>query len=183
MSTYRNVFLLANLKEVYDLLYSNEIPALYNCTPFITTRIAVQYIVNKNKTKNNNRIQIWKTDTWFDCWYTGFHNCGKNLIAVMDFSLHDDNTIKIDRIYVNDGSNLGLYNRLLDEQDAEDLMKGLVEFVKNVAKVENKNKIILDVHSNLRIYLKYYYYLGFKTTDRKCIDNPYWIECEMNLPE
>jgi F0F1-type ATP synthase gamma subunit len=90
---------------------------------------------------------------------------------------------KIDRIYINDGSNLGLYNRLLDEQDAEDLMKGLVEFVKNVAKVENKNKIILDVHSNLRIYLKYYYYLGFKTTARKCIDNPYWIECEMNLPE
>ena len=171
------------MKEVYELLYYNVIPPLYNCTPFFATRIAVQHIVNKTR----HRIQIWKTDTWFDYWYTGFHNCGKNLIAVMDFSLNDDvqeeDTIKIDRIYVNDGSNPQLYNRILDEQDAEDLMKCLVEFVKNVAKVENKNKIILDVHSNLRIYLKYYYFLGFQTTYRKCIDNPFWMECEMNLPE
>ena len=183
MCTYQNLFLLANLKEVYELLYYNVIPPLYNCTPFFATRIAVQHIVNKTQ----HRIQIWKTDTWFDYWYTDFQNCGKNLIAVMDFSLNDDvqeeDTIKIDRIYVNDGSNLQLYNRILDEQDAEDLMKSLVEFVKNVAKVENKNKIILDVHSNLRIYLKYYYFLGFKTTYRKCIDNPFWMECEMNLPE
>ena len=178
MSTYHNLFLLANLKEVYNLLYYNEIPAVYNCIPFISTRIAVQHIVNKN-----NRIQIWKTDTWFDYWYTDFKNCGRNLIAVMDFSLLNDTTIKIDHIYVNDGTNLQLYNRILDEQDAEDLIKCLVEFVKNVAKVENKNKIILDVHSNLRLFIKHYYYLGFITTDRKCIDNPYWIESEINLSE
>jgi len=196
MSTYQNLFLLANMKEVYDLLYNNEIPPLYNCTPFFATRIAVRHIINKNKTPNRHghgrghrhRIQIWKTNTFFDYWYTDFHHCSKNLIAVMDFSLHDDvqeedTTIKIERIYVNDGSNPELYNRILDEQDAEDLVKGLVEFVKNVAKVEKQNKIILDVHSNLRVYLKYYYYLGFRTTDRKCIDNPFWIECEMNLLE
>jgi hypothetical protein len=179
MSIYHNLFLLANVKEVYKLLYNNEIPALYNCTPFFATRIAVQHIVKNNK----NRIQIWKTDAWFDYWYTSFQHCGKNLIAVMDFTLHDDTTIKIDRIYVNDDSNSQLYNRLLDEQEAEDLIKALVEFVKNVAKVENMNKIILDVHSNLRIYEKYYYFLGFQATKRKCIDNPFWLECEIFLPE
>jgi hypothetical protein len=48
-----------------------------------------------------------------------------------------------------------------------------------LAKEECKDKIILDVHENLRIFFKYYYYIGFKTTNKKCTDNPFWVETEL----
>ena len=74
-----------------------------------------------------------------------------------------------------------MYNIPLDEYDSEELIKNMVNFVKIVATKENKLKITKDVHENLRLFLKYYYYIGFKTTTNKCTDNPFWIETELVL--
>jgi hypothetical protein len=79
------------------------------------------------------------------------------------------------------GREFKIYNHCLNEYDAEELMNSLIAFVKLVAKKENKKKIIIDVHQNLRIFMKYYWHQGFENTDRKCIDNPYWIESELVL--
>ena len=57
----------------------------------------------------------------------------------------------------------------------------MIDFIKNKAVEENKTKIIIDVHSNLRLYNKYYINEGFKVTNRKCPDNKYWLETEIIL--
>ena len=74
-----------------------------------------------------------------------------------------------------------MYNNPLDQYESEDLITSLINFIKIMAKKENKDKIIIDVHENLRLYEKYYYYNGFDITNRKCITNPYWFEAEIIL--
>lgn len=61
------------------------------------------------------------------------------------------------------------------------LNHALIEYVKNFAKAEYKSKIIIDVHKNLRIFDKYYRPLGFTATERRCIDNGYWVEAELYI--
>jgi len=84
---------------------------------------------------------------------------------------------------VNNGKHINLYNPILNTDEIEDIIESLINFVKIVATKENKTKIILDVHENLQLYNKYYYYEGFEKTGRKSIDNPFWIETELNLPK
>jgi carbonic anhydrase len=98
----------------------------------------------------------------------------------MKYTIHDI-FIKINHIGINDNDPPHMYKNSLDEYEAEDLIQHLVNFVKIIATKENKLKITMDVHENLRLYMKYYYYNGFKTTDNKCVDNPFWIETELIL--
>ena len=121
-------------------------------------------------------IQIWKTKSLFDYWFDPYYS--RNFIGAFDYIIYDT-YIKIIHIGINDIDHRNMRNNYLDEDDAEELIKNFINFVKIVAIKENKEKIILDVHENLRIYLKYYYYIGFKITERKSIDNPFWIEVEL----
>lgn len=169
---YDKIILLPDLEELYELLKNNENSSLYNCKCIYETRIAIKYsIYNKI-----NRIQIWRTKSLFDYWYDDFHKCSKNFIGVLEYIVHDT-FIKIIRLNINDGE-VKIYNHCLNEYDAVELVNSLIYFVKTVAKKENKTKIIIDVHQNLRIFMKYYWHQGFENTNRKCIDNPYWIESE-----
>ena len=169
------VILLPNLEELFELLKNNENSSLYNCKCIYENRIAIKYSIYKKI----NRIQIWRTKSLFDYWYDDFHYCSKNFIGGLDYIVHDT-FIKIIHLNINDGE-VKIYNHCLNEYDAEELMNSLIAFVKLVAKKENKKKIIIDVHQNLRIFMKYYWHQGFENTDRKCIDNPYWIESELVL--
>jgi len=81
---------------------------------------------------------------------------------------------------VNNGKHVNLYNRILSIDEIDDIIESLINFVKIVATKENKTKIILDVHENLQLYNKYYYE-GFEKTDRKSVNNLFWIETELNL--
>lgn len=173
-----NTILVSNYEILFDLLNNKEIDDSYNCKYIYEKKLAVQHLTKKNNT-NINRIRIWSTYSLLDWWYDKYENCGKNFIGCMDYSIYDT-YIKIDYLNINDGATY-LYTNPLDEDDAEDLIKELVNFIKLVANQENKNKIILDVHENLRLYSKYYYNLGFEVTNRKSIDNPYKLEIELNL--
>ena len=179
MIIYNKVTLLENLNQLNELLINNDNPNLYNCKCIYKDKIAIQHSL----CENIHSIRIWKTKSLFDYWYNDFHYYHKNFIAALDYTIYDK-YIKIDYLYINDlnnNINFRLYNNPLDEYESEDLFKSLINFVKIIAKKENKDKIIKDVHKNLRIYEKYYYYNGFKVTDRKCIDNPFWIETEIIL--
>ena len=81
---------------------------------------------------------------------------------------------------MNNGKHVNLYNRILSIDEIDDIIESLINFVKIVATKENKTKIILDVHENLQLYNKYYYE-GFEKTDRKSVNNLFWIETELNL--
>lgn len=172
------VYLLSNLSSLRDLLVNNEIESLSRCNGFYEDKIAIQYCFKNNL----HNIRIWKTKSLFDYWYTNFDQCGKNLIAVFDYSVFDS-FIKIKYLYVNDGSKESnyLYNHLLDEEEAEDLVKSLIIYLKKIADLYNIKKIMIDVHENLRIFEKYYYFLGFELTKRRCKDNPFWVEVELTM--
>jgi hypothetical protein len=167
--------LLSNYESLFDVLNNKEIDDAYNCKFIYENRIAIQHLLKNDK----NSVRIWKTYSLFDWWYNSYDKCGKNFIGIMDYTICD-NFIKINHLNINDGRTT-LYNNSLDYDDTEELIEKLINFLKLLAKQENKNKIILDVHENLRLYQKYYYNLGFETTNRRCQDNSYWIEVEINL--
>jgi len=174
MILYNKTILVPNLKALYDVLNNNDDPSLYTCKCIYADRIAIKHYI-RNET---HIIQIWKTKSFFDWWYDPYYS--RNFIACMDYTMHDT-FIKINHIGIKDNDSRNMYSDSLDEYDAEELIKNMVDFVKIVGTKENKLKITLDVHENLRLFLKYYYYIGFKTTTNKCKDNPFWIETELIL--
>jgi hypothetical protein len=176
---YNKVTLLPNLEALNDLLINGNNPSLYNCKCIYRDQIAIQHI----REKDMNKIRIWKTKSLFDYWYNDFHYCHKNFIAALDYIIHDT-YIKIDYLYINDDDNIinyKLYNNPLNNYESEDLVNSLIRFIENIAKKENKHKIIKDVHENLRIFQKYYYYNGFNVTNKRSTENPFWVEIEIIL--
>jgi hypothetical protein len=176
---YNKTTLLPNLDALNELLINGDSdnPSLYNCKCIYGDRIAIKHIVDKD----THKIRIWKTKSLFDYWYNDFHYCHRNFIAALEYTIHDA-YVKIDYLYVNDSENIintKLYNNSLDTYESEDLVKSLIGLVENIAKKENKHKIIKDVHTNLRIFQKYYYYNGFNVTNKICTDNPFWVETEI----
>jgi hypothetical protein len=177
MLVYNKTILLPNLYALYELLNNNDDESLYTCKCIYTDRIAIQHSYKKDM----HSIRIWKSKSLFDYWFDDFHHSGRNFIASLDYIIHEQH-IKIVYLSVNNGKHVNLYNKILDENEVDDVLEYLIKFVKIVARKENKTKIILDVHANLQLYNKYYYYEGFEKTDRKSVANPFWIETELNLP-
>lgn len=175
MILYNKTILLPNLQTLYELLQNNDNESLYTCKCIYVDRIAVTHYMRNEK----NTIKVWKTKSLFDLW---FDSCNSsNFIATIHYTIYDT-YIKITYLGINDHEhrNIYIYNTpYLDEYDSEDLVQYLVNFIKIIAIKEKKEKILVDVHENLRLFLKYYYNLGFRTTDRKCIENPFWIETEL----
>jgi hypothetical protein len=170
--------LLQNLKELNELLNNNDNSSLYNCKCkyIYENRIAIELHLKKNR----NIIRIWRTKCLFNYWFDDFKHCSNNFIGALDYTIHDT-YIKIDYLSINNSENKNMYNNPLDQYESEDLITSLINFIKIIAKKENKDKIIIDVHENLRLYEKYYYYNGFDITNRKCKANPFWFEAEINL--
>ena len=177
MLIYNKITLLTNLNELTHLLINNDNPNLYNCNCIYKDRIAIQHSSHENR----NTIRIWKTKSLFDYWYNDFHYNHRNFIAALDYTIYDKH-IKIDYLYINDSENKinkELYDNSLDEYETKELLYSLISFVIMIAKNKNKQKIIKDVHRNLRIYEKYYHYVSFNITNIICVDNPFWIETEL----
>jgi hypothetical protein len=178
MLVYNKTILLQNLKELNELL-TNDNSSLYSKTKsncIYENKIAIEHYLKKNM----NIVRIWRTKALFDYWFDDFKDCGKNFIGALDYTIHST-YIKIDYLCINNSEMKNMYNNPLDEYDSEDLIKSLIHFIKMIAKKENKDKIIIDVHENLRLYNQYYYYNGFDITNRKSKDRPFWIEAEINV--
>lgn len=139
------------------------------------------YIFNHKCLKENTHsIRVWSGKTFFDWCYDDMGS--DNFISAIDYSINDD-FVKIEYMNLND-ENSGLGHKtkyLLSKNDVNELNASMFEYIKNVAKENKKNKIIVDVHNNLRIFNIYYKDYGFVATNRRCVDNPFWIEAEMQL--
>lgn len=57
----------------------------------------------------------------------------------------------------------------------------MVQYIKEIAIQEQKKKITLDVHQNLRIYNNDYKNRGFVLTEHRSRENHNWIETELVL--
>ena len=204
MFLHNNTYLLTNFEQIFYILNGNNINLSYNCKYIYENKLALEHLIINNEikeikensensenseikensenseNKNINIVRIWRTFSIFDIFYTKYENCGKNFIACMDYIINED-YIKIKHLGINDSDVSNIYDNFLEEDDAEDLIKELIKYLKIIAKVNSINKIVMDVHQNLRIYEKYYNYLGFQLTNKKCLTNPYWVETQLML--
>ena len=178
MLLYNKTILLPNLNSLQELLNNNGNESDYMCKGFYEDKIAISHELNEN---GMNSIRVWKTKCLFGFWYNDFNHSHNNFIGALDYKIYE-NYIKIEYLNINDFDKKDLfYNPLNEEEEAVNLVKSLINFVKIIATKENKSNIILDVHENLRIFFKYYYEEGFRVTNRKCKTNPFWLESEINI--
>jgi hypothetical protein len=165
MQFYHNTILIASMVEVSKVL-KNEIivkPAWF-LSNFRSEKIALSH----ESSKQCNSIRLWKTYVVLDCWYNDFRS--SEFIGALDYTIKDD-FIKIE--YLN------TENHIFTSKESRKLKSDFIEFLKDIAKRDNKNKIVIDVHENLRIFKQDYECEGFIVTNRRCPINSYWIETEL----
>lgn len=135
-------------------------------------------VINHYKINDISVIRLWKTKSFFDLWYDNMTN--DNFIAGIDYSIQDDH-IKIEFMDINDENCIIKNSYKLDKKDSMMINNALVRHMKIIARENNKNKIVVDVHNNLKIFGLYYKDEGFISTSRKSHDNPFWVEAELQL--
>ena len=173
------VFILPNLNCVYDYLQTGEVNkqfALYD------DKIILRHETSNLDNEKVNRIRLWKSKTFLNCWYNDMTS--RNFIAALDFNIKKD-FVKLEYFNVNDYKDPDNIYRgttsAMTDKEIKDTKEEMIDYIKLVARKENKPKIIVDVHNNLRIFNNDYKSEGFNITERKCEDNPYWLEAEFIL--
>ena len=171
---YNKIMLVPNLSALHKLFTGSYVNNNKPC--FYCDRIAVKHY----KQGDNNIIRAWSTPSLLDIWYNDFST--KQFVCAIDYRVKD-NYIKIEYMNMNDDESGSICpsSDILPLVEANLLNRAMIDFIKRVAEEENKEKVVVDVHNNLRIFNKYYKEEGFVATNRKCSDNPYWIEAEMSI--
>lgn len=134
--------------------------------------------------KELHSMRIWKTKSLFDWWIN--EQTSSTFIGALDYVINEDN-IKCEYMSIKDLREIGyqLYSSTitLTNEEIDELSKSFITHLKLVAEKENKPKIIVDVHNNLRIFEKHYELEGFKMTERKSIGNSNYREAELLLQQ
>lgn len=174
LSRLNKTILLSNFTELNHFLRVGHIPK----QPFhiYSNKIAVKQIFDSNR----NVFRISKTKILFNYECNETTESG-DFIGMLDYKVNPDN-IKIECIDIKNSENSDYNDIYLDEDEVFELKKSLIVFVKNLAKEQQKSKIIVDVHHNLRTYNSLYSHAGFQVTNRKSQDNQFWIESEFIVP-
>lgn len=171
---YNKTVLLPKLNSLNNLLNNNNLLQVILPRCIYDDRIAIEHY-NKDI---YNTIRIWRTKSFLDYWYND-KTSSKGFIGALDYTVNNEN-IKIEYLYINDtNNNCPYYDNPLNNNESFLLTKSLINLIRKIAKEENKDKIIIDAHQNLKIYNKYYKREGFVKTERKSNDNPFWLECEI----
>ena len=171
-----NISILNTFQDLTNYLTSG----LVN-NPF--TLYSQKYVINHEQSKYHgtenpyHSIRIWKTNTLCNFWYNDQHS--SSFVAALDYQIRP-NDLRIEYLNVNDDE-CCYKEKPITQHQARMLHSYLLDYVKDTAKKENKSKVIVDVHQNFRIFNKDYLKEGFKTTGRRCKDNPYWQEIELDL--
>lgn len=122
--------------------------------------------MHKSNDDINHNIRIWRTNTMFNYWHSNFDSSDyENFIASIDYKINKDAVI-IDNLVINDKefSEKKDNKRFLSDIKAKNIIKSLLEYIKHVAKEENKIKIILSNFYNTKSYNKYYKNESFELT-------------------
>ena len=168
---FKNKFILLNdLSYVFHVLKNKVVKPSF-C--FYGNRIVFKHDV----TQDDNYIRIWRTTTLLDYWYDK-HSYGTSYIGALDYTIQDDG-VKIDYIKMNDKEEICYNKNKLSDTKSTELMDSMMQIMKTVTDKENKPKIKLDVHGNLRTYNKYFENYGVINTKCKCQDNLFCIETEL----
>ena len=183
MLSYNKIVLLPTIQQVHNILRNQPINIpfyIYN------DRFAIERKKYKNSgflSDPTESIRIWKTKCLLDWWYND-QSTG-TFIGALDYVVLKDK-IKIDYINIRDYEYNNMYKHsesLLTQDQSQELLGAMVDYVKLFALEEKKTKITLSVHNNLRLYNLYFKNLGFALNGYKDPDNNYWLETEIILQE
>lgn len=181
-NTIRKITTLSGYKYLHDYLTEGKITNdifQYKDKIFIYHDIICRYKLHN--------MRIWKSNSILDIWYDNLS--GYNFVAGLDYEIKSDH-VKIHYLNINDEENHDNKSRCIDKkllcdyleyEDAKLLTESLIEYAENVARENNLQRIVIDVHQSQRLYNKYYKPCGFVVTDRICSDNPFWIEVEKEV--
>lgn len=101
-------------------------------------------------------------------------------VGALDYSIRPDH-LQIEYLYADDKREPYTRDHQLEVEDAVLLKDALIDRAIHVAKEHGKKKVVIDVHQNLRIFHRDYEPRGFVATKRKCSDNPFWVEADLEL--
>lgn len=106
----------------------------------------------------------------------------KTYVGGIDIIKENDH-VKIEHFCANDSEYAKTVGKSehLNKGDATKVYDHLLTCAESVAKQNGLTKIKIDVHSNLRRYDDLLKGMGFNLTDKRCLDNPFWIESEKVL--
>jgi hypothetical protein len=169
-------FILPSFLSINNFMKTNKIPININiCCDIYSKKIIVEH---KQNIGDLYILRIYEQSVLFNRWYSNLNSA--RFIAALDYSINKEH-IKIEYMNINDIEYIG--SKIYDEPkltnfDSIRINKWLIDYIKTIAQDLNKEKVIVDVHYNLRIFNNYYLGEHFIATKRQCIDNPYWIEAE-----
>jgi hypothetical protein len=106
--------------------------------------------------------------------YWGYDS-GSMFIAAVDYTVYDT-YVKINHLCVNESD-----NHDITEHEFHELVSALIWWVETEAKKYNKPKLIVSVENNLEMYGKYYSSNGFVLSYGNCVENPIWIDAELQV--
>ena len=179
---FNKIVLFTCLRELnHDL--KQPVFSLPNYTKTLSFKCGEKIAFGISHPQNSDRtlIRMWYTNTYFGIWHDDFDS-GK-FLAALDYSVCDDH-IKIDYMNLYDQEYVRYQTHYretehLNTQRAAELNHAMLDYIANQARTMKKPKVIVDVHQNLRIFDNYYKPYGFFATERRCRDNPYWVEAEL----
>jgi hypothetical protein len=171
--------LFPGLSCVHNYLQSKSITKYVNLNTFCDIYSDKIIVKHEMYHENSYSIRMWKTKALFNYWYNDMCSSKSKFIAALDYKIHPEH-IKIEYMNLNDDEYIGIPRDKpgLTQSQSSELNSSLLLYVKELARNADKKKIIVDVHSNLRIFNKYYHEKEFQATTRRCKDNPYWVEAE-----
>lgn len=160
IKTFTNALTLAS----FNSLSTNVI------SPYINN-IAVK--INNNNDKNYYSLKAWKYSNSLN----NFNDI--NNIFQLEYKLYD-NYLKINYLSINNDYYSNYLNEhiILTNDEYITLKYAFVNYICNIALDKNKEKIIIDVHYNMKRFNHELKDIGFVITDRKCLDNSFWYEAE-----
>ena len=105
-----------------------------------------------------------------------------NTIFSLNFDIKDDK-IKIEYLNINNDYYSNKFNEkiFLTINEYKLLKEAIFNYIEKIAYKNNKRRIIIYIHNNLERYNYELLDIGFIITNRRCFDNPFWIEAEKIL--
>jgi len=172
-------------------LYFNNLPILYfkniyninkclktnnlNYTNYYLFSNYSVFLLNSNENKYFLRINK----------YTGFLKNSKPIagidLIIKDNKIMIDYFMIYDKIFYESHKKLLYGEKLLNDNEVNEIKNFLLNYTEKMAKQNNLKIIQCNTHQNLKYFNHYFKNEGFKLTNIKCNDNPFWIKTYKKL--
>ena len=172
---FNNIYIFNNFSTLTNSLNNYNMKSDLNI--FLNDKYIIGECIIDDKYKF---IRIWKSKAFFN-YYFNEMDIIDNLICCLDYKIDNDN-IKIEYLSISDNFDKydDYFNKkkyILNDYESNELKNSLIKYIENIAKINNKNKIIVYLHLNNKYYNKYYKDCGFILTDIKS-DNSLYKKAE-----